>query len=136
MNPFSLDGRTALVTGSARGLGLEMACGLGLEMARGLAQAGARVVLNGRGPDALGQANPPRLYPRSDSSAGSITAYGTNPRIAALSLTESPWLPVGKGSVATGFFPPRTDVPFEPAIRSGTRGCDGLPQLGRWDWPS
>jgi NAD(P)-dependent dehydrogenase (short-subunit alcohol dehydrogenase family) len=34
MNPFSLDGRTALVTGSARGLGLEMA--------RGLAQAGAR----------------------------------------------------------------------------------------------
>jgi gluconate 5-dehydrogenase len=37
---FSLDGRTALVTGSVRGLGLEMA--------RGLAQAGARVVLNGR----------------------------------------------------------------------------------------
>lgn len=37
---FRLDGRTALVTGSVRGLGLEMA--------RGLAQAGARVVLNGR----------------------------------------------------------------------------------------
>jgi gluconate 5-dehydrogenase len=48
MNPFSLDGRTALVTGSARGLGLEMA--------RGLAQAGARVLLNGRDPDALEQA--------------------------------------------------------------------------------
>ncbi|MFK0283752.1 SDR family oxidoreductase [Streptomyces sp. NPDC090499] len=37
---FSLGGRTALVTGSVRGLGLEMA--------RGLAGAGARVVLNGR----------------------------------------------------------------------------------------
>jgi gluconate 5-dehydrogenase len=37
---FSLAGRTALVTGSVRGLGLEMA--------RGLAGAGARVILNGR----------------------------------------------------------------------------------------
>ena len=36
----SLTGRTALVTGSVRGLGLEMA--------RGLGRAGARVVLNGR----------------------------------------------------------------------------------------
>ncbi|MGF7237118.1 MAG: SDR family oxidoreductase [Frankia sp.] len=45
---FSLDSRTALVTGSARGLGLEMA--------RGLARAGARVILNGRDPDPLDQA--------------------------------------------------------------------------------
>lgn len=37
---FSLAGRTALVTGSARGLGLAMV--------RGLANAGARVILNGR----------------------------------------------------------------------------------------
>jgi gluconate 5-dehydrogenase len=37
---FSLAGRTALVTGSARGLGFEMA--------RGLAAAGATVLLNGR----------------------------------------------------------------------------------------
>ena len=36
----ALGGRIALVTGSARGLGLEMA--------RGLAQAGAQVVLNGQ----------------------------------------------------------------------------------------
>ncbi len=40
---FSLDGRTALITGSARGLGYGIA--------RGLAQAGARVVLNGTRPD-------------------------------------------------------------------------------------
>jgi gluconate 5-dehydrogenase len=45
---FSLDGRTALVTGSVRGLGLEMA--------RGLAQAGARVALNGRDPATLDRA--------------------------------------------------------------------------------
>ncbi|MGW6278657.1 SDR family oxidoreductase [Kribbella sp. NPDC055071] len=40
MDGSSLSGRTALVTGSVRGLGFEMA--------RGLAAAGARVVLNGR----------------------------------------------------------------------------------------
>ncbi|MEP9382804.1 SDR family oxidoreductase [Nocardioides sp. KR10-350] len=42
---FALDGRRALVTGAARGLGLEMA--------RGLARAGAEVVLNGRDQRAL-----------------------------------------------------------------------------------
>jgi gluconate 5-dehydrogenase len=42
---FSLAGRNALITGSARGLGLQMA--------RGLAKAGARVVLNGRDRAAL-----------------------------------------------------------------------------------
>jgi len=39
-NPFSLEGRTALVTGSSQGIGFSLA--------RGLAVAGARVVLNGR----------------------------------------------------------------------------------------
>jgi len=42
---FRLDGRTALITGSARGLGWEMA--------QGLAQAGARVLLHGRTPDRI-----------------------------------------------------------------------------------
>jgi gluconate 5-dehydrogenase len=40
LDTFRLDGRVALVTGSSTGIGLALA--------RGLAQAGARVVLNGR----------------------------------------------------------------------------------------
>ena len=42
---FSLEGRTALVTGSSKGIGLAIA--------DGLASAGARVVLNGRNAEAL-----------------------------------------------------------------------------------
>jgi len=38
---FSLDGRTALITGSSQGIGFALA--------RGLGQAGAKIVLNGRG---------------------------------------------------------------------------------------
>lgn len=45
---FSLEGRVALITGSARGLGLEMA--------RGLATQGAHVLLNGRDPATVAQA--------------------------------------------------------------------------------
>ena len=44
---FRLDGRLALVTGSS--------AGIGLALARGLAQAGATVVLNGRGAGKLAQ---------------------------------------------------------------------------------
>ena len=40
MNRFSLNGKTALVTGSSQGIGLSLA--------RGLAEAGARIVINGR----------------------------------------------------------------------------------------
>jgi gluconate 5-dehydrogenase len=45
---FDLSGRTALLTGSSRGLGFALA--------RGLARAGATVVLNGRGAQALERA--------------------------------------------------------------------------------
>lgn len=57
---FRLDGRTALVTGSGRGLGWEMA--------RGLAQAGARVLLHGRSAD--------RLAPRVEELRGAGVAAG------------------------------------------------------------
>jgi gluconate 5-dehydrogenase len=45
---FDVTGRIALITGSSRGIGLALATGL--------ARAGARVVLNGRDPGALSQA--------------------------------------------------------------------------------
>ncbi len=45
---FDLSGRTALITGSSRGIGLAMA--------RGLAQAGARVIINSRQADAVDKA--------------------------------------------------------------------------------
>lgn len=48
MNLFDVTGRLALVTGSSRGLGLTLATGL--------ADAGARVVLHGRGGPALARA--------------------------------------------------------------------------------
>jgi gluconate 5-dehydrogenase len=48
MDIFDLSGRTALVTGSTRGLGREIA--------RGLARAGAAVVLNGRDAGRVGEA--------------------------------------------------------------------------------
>ncbi|MGW3866712.1 SDR family NAD(P)-dependent oxidoreductase, partial [Streptomyces sp. NPDC005047] len=45
---FDIGGRTALVTGSSRGIGLALA--------RGLAEAGCRVVLNGRDGERLTEA--------------------------------------------------------------------------------
>ena len=47
-NLFSLTGKRALITGSSQGIGLALA--------RGLANAGARIVLNGRDAEKLGQA--------------------------------------------------------------------------------
>ena len=60
-NPFSLAGQVALVTGAARGLGFEVAKALGA--------AGARVVLNGRTPDALLQAVQAVRASRGDAHA-------------------------------------------------------------------
>ena len=48
LDTFSLKGRSALITGASRGLGLAMA--------RALGRAGAAVVLNGRDPETLEQA--------------------------------------------------------------------------------
>jgi gluconate 5-dehydrogenase len=48
MGIFDLTGRRALVTGSSQGIGLALA--------RGLAEAGAKVVLNGRNPEKVAEA--------------------------------------------------------------------------------
>ena len=45
MNPFSLAGKTALITGASRGIGLAIA--------RGMREAGAEVVLAARSKDKL-----------------------------------------------------------------------------------
>jgi gluconate 5-dehydrogenase len=69
VNPlFDLNGRTALITGSSQGLGLALA--------RGLAQAGARVVLNGRGEKKL------------SAAADALRREGANVGIAAFDVTD------------------------------------------------
>lgn len=83
---FRLDGRVALVTGAARGLGFEMA--------RALAQAGARVWINGRDASALQKA-------ATRLNAGLDTAVDFTPS------TASPSGPAPDG-------PPRvTPLPFD-----------------------
>ena len=65
---FDLSGRTALVTGSSRGIGLTLA--------RGLGRAGARVVLNGRDADALA------------AVAGELRDEGLGVEVAAFDVTD------------------------------------------------
>ncbi|MFP5020316.1 SDR family oxidoreductase [Pseudonocardia phyllosphaerae] len=65
---FSLDGRTALVTGSVRGLGLAMA--------RGLATAGARVLVNGRDPGTV------------DDAVGHLREDGLDAHAASFDVTD------------------------------------------------
>jgi len=65
---FDLSGRTALVTGSSRGLGLALA--------RGLGEAGARVVLNGRDERRLARA------------AEVLSAEGLDVRTAAFDVAD------------------------------------------------
>jgi gluconate 5-dehydrogenase len=67
---FSLRGKTALVTGASRGLGLAMA--------GALARAGARVVLAAR--DA----------PRLDEAVGQLRAAGADAHALAFDLTDEP----------------------------------------------
>lgn len=67
-NPFDLTGRTALVTGSSRGLGLAIAKGLG--------DAGARLLING--------VNIERL----DETASSLRGEGYDVDLAAFDVTD------------------------------------------------
>ena len=71
-NPFSLEGRVALVTGASRGLGFAMA--------QGLAQAGAHVVLNGRDKATL---EPRRAEIEAGGGKASIAPFDVCDRKAA-----------------------------------------------------
>jgi gluconate 5-dehydrogenase len=64
VHPFDLSGRTAVVTGGGSGLGFAIA--------RGLAQAGARVVINGRNRAKLDAAAAQLV---ADENAVSVTAF-------------------------------------------------------------
>lgn len=65
---FSLAGKTALITGSSRGLGLTIA--------RGLAKAGAMIILNGRDQSSL------------KSAADELTSEGLNASFTVFSVTN------------------------------------------------
>ncbi len=69
MDLFNLAGRTALITGGSRGIGLAIA--------EGLADAGASLILNGRDKDTLAAA------------ADRLAARGASVRIAAFDVTDS-----------------------------------------------
>ena len=73
--PFGLGGKTALITGSGSGLGFAMA--------RVLAEAGARVVLNGRD---LG---------KLDAAAATLRADGLAIETAAFDVTDSSAVDIG-----------------------------------------
>jgi len=97
---FSLAGRAALVTGSVRGLGLEMA--------RGLARAGARVVLNGRDANAL------------DTVVTRLRDDGLDVEAAAFDVTD---LELAR-NVVTGLGP--LDVLVNNVGQRDRRGIDSL----------
>ncbi|MDO9093802.1 MAG: glucose 1-dehydrogenase [Rubrivivax sp.] len=69
MKLFDLSGRTALITGSSKGIGYAIA--------GALASAGARVVLNARSPDALAQAR------------NTLAAEGFDVHTAAFDVTDA-----------------------------------------------
>jgi len=83
LSAFSLEGKVALVTGSGRGLGLEIA--------RALAGAGAHVLLNGR--DAA----------RLDAEAAAIRAAGGAASVLAFDVADRAAVPEAFARIATGF---------------------------------
>lgn len=85
---FDIAGRTALVTGSSRGIGHALA--------RGLLEAGCTVVLNGRDPERLKAA-----AAELTESAGSVEATGntTTVHTAAFDVTDGPSVTAGIAEV-------------------------------------
>ena len=80
---FDLSGRVALITGAGSGLGLAMA--------RGLAEAGARVVLNGRNRDKL------------EAAAAPLKADGLHAETADFDVTDSQAVNAGVARIVLQF---------------------------------
>ncbi|GEK20526.1 SDR family oxidoreductase [Cellulomonas xylanilytica] len=78
-DPFDVSGRLALVTGSSRGLGQSLATGL--------ADAGARVVLHGRDPDALAAAQA-ELAASTGTAPATVAFDVTDPAAVDAALSE------------------------------------------------
>ena len=85
MSLFSLAGRTALVTGASRGIGYAIASAL--------AEAGARVVLNGRDGVAL------------DEAAVRLRATGASVEVIAFDVTDAAQVNTGVAAAETAFGP-------------------------------
>jgi len=83
MSAFDLGGKTALVTGGGSGLGLAMA--------RGLAEAGARVILNGR------------TAAKLDAAAATLRAHGLTIETAVFDVTDSTAVDAGIRDVVARF---------------------------------
>ena len=79
VHPFNLSGRTAVVTGGGSGLGFAIA--------RGLAQAGARVVINGR--------NRAKL----DAAAAQLVADGHAATVTAFDVTDEAAVNAGMADI-------------------------------------
>jgi gluconate 5-dehydrogenase len=93
---FDLTSRTALVTGSTRGIGLAIA--------RGLARAGARVVLNGRDETALEQAR------AGIAGAAAVAFDAGDPRAVATGIAEIGPLDIVVNNVGVQSRGPVTEV--------------------------
>ncbi len=92
---FDLTGRTALVTGSTRGIGLALA--------RGLARAGAQLVLNGRNPAALERA-------RTALDARAVAFDASDPRAVDAGIAEIGPLDIVINNVGVQSRAPVTEV--------------------------
>jgi gluconate 5-dehydrogenase len=144
---FDLTGRTALVTGGSRGLGLAMA--------RGLAEAGARVVVNARDEAKLGEAVAAlradnldadgSVFDVTDAQAvrGAVAALGRidilvnnagiQRRGAVEALSEADWRLVIDTNLTAPFLVTQAVVPDMVARRSGKiiNICSVTSELGR-----
>jgi gluconate 5-dehydrogenase len=85
MNLFDLSGRTALITGASKGIGYALAGALG--------QAGARVVLNARGADALARA------------VDALRAQGIAADAAPFDVTDAAAVDAGVAAIEAGIGP-------------------------------